>query len=269
MSEAGGEAAAVALDGAVAAVDTATPDFKLYPIKHIWWTAVIGGPLPSAWMMAANYKRLGDVKKSRIAAGVGALVIVAIMALGEALDRQFGGGGFRFGVVIAIGVRSLATSLQGPAIAAHQERGGRFESAWKSTGIMLVGIAETLFGAAVLVGLLQTTVVIGGTHKILVDGMASEADARRMGEVLTEAGLLVEGQETEMSLEKTRDAWTVTINVNDGFLEKPDLAELFEPVANQLRERAFPDVLRLKLVLARGLHRKTCERFASGQLECK
>jgi hypothetical protein len=270
MTEPGGEAAAFALDGGVAQVEEEAPAYKLYPVKHIWWTAVIGGPLPSAWMLAANYKRLGETKKSHIAAGLGALAIVAMVALGVVLDRKFGGSRhLQLGGVIAIAVRSLAMSLQGTSIAAHEARGGRFESPWKSIGIMLVGIAETFFGAAVLVGWLQASVVVGGTHKIILEGTATEADARRMGDVLLEIGALPEGKETEMSLEKERTAWIFTINVNEDFLEKPDLVPIFEPVAQQLRARAFPDGLELKLVLASGLHRKRCELDPDGHLSCR
>jgi hypothetical protein len=268
MTETGGEAALV--EGAAPIVELAPPDYKLYPVKHIWWTAIIGGPLPSAWMMAANYKRLGEPKKSHVASGLGALAIIAAVLIAYVAERKFGGrGGIGLGAVIAGVVRSLANSLQGREIAAHEARGGRLESAWKSVGIMLVGIAETLFGAAVLVGWLQTTVVVGGTHKITLEGMAEEGDARRMGEVLREAGVLPDGQETEMSLEKSRDEWTVTLNLNEGFLDKPDLAQLFEPVAARLRDRAFPDTLRLKLVLQNGLRRRTCALSAAGQLACR
>jgi hypothetical protein len=269
MSETTVEPAAVVMPEGAPAPEAA-PEYKLFALKHIWAVSFIGGPLPGAWMMAANYKRLGQLAKSRLASALGALAIIVVVAVSYAITRKFGQtGNFPIGVSLAIAMRELAKSQQGRAIGEHERRGGLFESGWKSFGITLVGIAQTFFGAAVLLGWLQTSVVVGGTHKIILDGTATEADGRRMGDILLDIGMLPEGQETEMSLEKERSAWTVTVNVNEGFLDRSDLAEGFEPVAQQLRARAFPDGLRLKLVLASGLHKKTCELDDAGHLDCR
>jgi hypothetical protein len=270
MTEPTGEpvVAVAAPEAAAVAVEEA-PAYKLFPLKHIWAVSVFGGPLPGAWMMAANYKRLGQTAKSHLAAGLGALAIVLVVALNYAITRNFGEtGNLPFGFVLAAAVRQLAGSQQGRAIGEHERRGGVLESAWKSFGIMLVGIVQTLFGAAVLVGWLQTSVVVGGTHEIILDGMATEADARRMGDVLVGIAL-PEGKETKTLLEKDRSSWTVTINVKREYIDEPDLARIFEPIAQHLRAFAFPDGLALKLVLANGLHKKICELDGAEHLACR
>ena len=82
--------------------------------------------------------------------------------------------------------------------------------------------------------------------------------------------LLPEGKETVMTLEKDRAAWTVTINVNGDFIDKPDLGQLFEPAAQHLRAFAFPDDgLKLELVLANGLRKKLCELDDADHLACR
>jgi hypothetical protein len=256
---------------APAEADTA-PAFKLYPIKHVLWTSCLGGPLAGTWMIAANFQRLGAVKKSHLASAIGAAAVGLVVMLSYLIERRFGkAANLSLGGVLGVATFLIAKRLQGSAIEAHENQGGRLEPVWKSVGIMGIGIAQTIIGAAAIVSLLQTTVVVGSTHEIELAGMATESDARRVGAVLTDIGMFPAGQHSNMTLTREPSTWTLTFTSTKAKLETVDLATVFAPAANALRDRVFPGDDRLLLVFANqyGFSLKTCELNKERQLACR
>ena len=254
--------------------EPAEPRFKLYPLKHVLWSSVFGGPLAGTWMIAANFKRLGAIKRSYVASAIGGAAVALVMVIGITIGRRFGGmGNLSLGGALGVATHMIAKRYQGTAIEIHSAQGGRFESALKSVGITLLGLVQALLGAGVLVSWLQTTVVVGpgGAHKIILDGMATESDAKRVGAVLTDIGLLRDGQQSQMTLTRERAKWTLSMTVTKEGIKDLDVAEVFGPVAIALRERVFSgsDLFLLVFQSEYGVTVKTCEVTQERRVICR
>jgi hypothetical protein len=223
-------------------------------------------------MIATNFQRLGAAKKSYLTAAIGAAAVALVVMLSYSIERRFGKV-VNLSLVGVLGVATflIAKRLQGAAVKAHEAEGGRLESRWKSAGIMGLGMAQAMIGAAAVISLLQTTVVIGGTHEIALAGMATESDARRVGAVLTDAGVLRPGQQSRMMLTKEPSTWTLTFSSTKARIANIDLAAVFEPLANALAGRVFTGGERVLLVFANqySFTLKTCELGQQHRLTCR
>jgi hypothetical protein len=246
------------------------PAYKLYSTRQIGWSSFIGGPLAGTWMIRANFKRLGNVKASHVAAVIGAAAVAVVVVVGYVLERKFGkGGNLSLGVVLGIATQNLAKHYQGRAIAAHENDGGRIESVGKSLGVTVIGLLQTALGAVALLSYLETTVVIGGTHRITLEGMAEKADAERLGAVLTEFGVFRSGMDTYMALERGRSDWTVSFHVDKETLTSGDLAAIFAPIAKELSARLYGSGVHLAFPDEFGFARKRCEFDPRGEFVCR
>jgi len=245
---------------------------KLYPLKHILWASVVGGPLAGTWMIATNFRRLGARRKSLAASLLGGSVVALVVILAFALERRFGKTGtLRLGAVLGLAAYYLAKRFQGEAIATHSAQEGPSESAWKSMGVTAFSMILAILGAASLVSFLRPTVVIGGSHEIELVGMATRSDAIRVGEVLTDIGLLRSGGHASVTLDRQPSSWILTVTVKEGGLENASLVKSFESVASALRSRIFTDNTGLQIVLTadRGFKKKTCDLDEGGRLTCR
>lgn len=248
------------------------PAFKLFSVKHILWGSLFGGPLVATLMMAANFKRLGEIKKSRVASLIGAGTVAIVVFLSFYIEKRFGRtGNLSFAGAFGAAARGAAKHYQGSALEAHEGAGGRMESAWKSLGVTVLGMLQTLIGAAVVVGWLQTTVVFGGSHDIVLEGDATESDARRVGNVLTEVGVFRADQQTEMTLAHRRSTWTLTFTLSKSGAAPSGLASSFAPAGQALREQVFNlgEKLQIEFLKGFGIKIATCDVDGSGGLSCR
>jgi hypothetical protein len=101
--------------------------------------------------------------------------------------------------------------------------------------------------------------------------MATESDARRVGVVLTDLHMFPAGQHSQMTLTRQPSTWTLAFSSTKAKIETVDLATVFAPAANALRDRVFPGDDRLLLVFANeyGFSLKTCELNKERQLACR
>jgi hypothetical protein len=251
------------------AVDAKPPAFKLYSTSQILWCSLVGGALAGTWMIRTNFKRLGDVKASHVASVVGAAVVGAVIVVSYLLERKFGRvGTSSLGIGLAIATQTLAKQYQGRAIAAHESAGGRIESVGKSLAVTALGLLQTLLGAAALLSWVQTTVIIGGTHTITLEGTAEKADAERLGAVLTDLGVFRPGIRMALALEREPSEWTVSFNLTNPIPKGADLAAAFTPVARELRARLFGVRFHLAFLDEYGLTKKRCELDSADALVC-
>jgi hypothetical protein len=245
---------------------------RLYSLKHIMWASVVGGPLAGTWMVATNFRRLGEGKKSLVTSLIGGSTVALVVVLAFALERSFGKTGtLRLGAVLGISAYLLAKRFQGRAITTHAEQEGPFESPWKSLAVTVVSVVVAIVAAGSLESYLRPTVVVGGSHEIELGGTATESDAIRVGEVLTEIGMFRYVQHTRMRVAREPSRWIVTVGVKQGSLEDAEVLKSFEAIANALRARAFADNLKLRMVLTTegGLKTKTCDLGEGGRLTCR
>lgn len=176
----------------------------MYSAGQVTLATFLGGPLGGGWLMAVNYKRLGEPAKMRAAIGLSVLAMAAVIAIGFALGNHAAWG---LALVPIVVMRALAEALQGDAYRRHVAAGGSRGSSWRAAGlggVSLVIYLGVICGALAIafVATRPDVVMIGGTSVAYTDG-APRAEAEAVGEELLAIQHL--GRDAKRSVEVTRD----------------------------------------------------------------
>jgi hypothetical protein len=175
----------------------------MYSMAQIILATLIGGPLGGGWLMALNYKRLGEPGKARIAFVLGVLAMAGLIAIGFAAGRDATGP-----LIVApvIAVWMLAMHLQADAYKRHVAVEGRRASSWRAAGLGVVSLViyAAAFAGAIVVHLVATTpdkVMIGKASVFYTDSVP-RAEAQRVGDVLVSLNFRTDAK---WGVEVTRD----------------------------------------------------------------
>jgi hypothetical protein len=129
----------------------APPEFKLYKDNAIWVGTFIGGPLVAGYLVAENFKQLGQPDKSRtswIIAILSTLAILGALFLIPGIEKI---PRYIIPLTYTLIARLLVQQYQGEAIKSHISQGGPTYSSWRAVWIGLVG---GILLAAVLLGII-------------------------------------------------------------------------------------------------------------------
>lgn len=116
-----------------AATATSAPAYKLNGLGAIAIATFIGTSLAGAWLMAENYKALGRRDQLMKVWGLGAGLLLAMLALGFVLPSSILSTVFSVAQMVAMLV--LANQGFGTVLAAHGAKGGLVFSLWRGAGI--------------------------------------------------------------------------------------------------------------------------------------
>ena len=132
-----------------------TGDFKLYKERAVYAGTLLGGPLIGGYLIAENFKQLGEQEKARKTWLYAILATVAILAAAlfipgiERIPR------FIIPLAYSLGAMNLVKHYQGAAIKAHVDSGGQTYSPIR---VALIG----LLGLAIMVGLVFGILLLSG-----------------------------------------------------------------------------------------------------------
>lgn len=177
----------------------------MYSAGQVTLATFLGGPLGGGWLMALNYKRLGEPAKMRRAIGFSVLAMAAVIAMGFVLGNQ---AAWALALVPILVMRELAKALQGAAYSRHVAAGGSRGSSWRAAGlgaVSLVIYSGAIFGVLVIdlvVHRPEDVVMVGGTSVFYTDGVP-RAEAEAVGEELLAIQHI--GRDARRSVEVTRD----------------------------------------------------------------
>lgn len=116
----------------------------LFDAPSVAIAAFLGSPVAGGTIMAINFSRTGQSQQALIAvAGTLALTVAMVLLQTPKVIS------LAVSLGVAFALSTVAERLQGPAIAAHRQRGGRIVSRWAAAGIGVVFFA-LLFGAIYL-----------------------------------------------------------------------------------------------------------------------
>jgi hypothetical protein len=132
-------------------------EVPLYSPNQVGVAAFLASAFAGAWLMAANFRALGQPVKARNAlwAGLGATILT--IALGFILPDKFPNVVLPLGVTFAI--RAMAERYFTAELKEHLDAGGEQRSWWRVVGISLL-IVTVLFGVALL-GVFGYYLVVG------------------------------------------------------------------------------------------------------------
>ncbi len=126
---------------------------KIYNENMVRVSTLLAGPFACAYLMAQNYKTLGDEKRARRTLLYGGLITIlvfgSLILLPDAvLDKV---PNFLLPVVFAATAQLLVRKYQLPELELFLTSGGGKHSNWKVAGVSLVVLALEIAAAAVII----------------------------------------------------------------------------------------------------------------------
>jgi len=164
---------------------TVVPTYALYSRGQIGLVTFLTGPIAGGWMIAHNWKRLGEPRKHRTVL-VGTILITGLLVAVALLVPSLPSSALPLAGLCA--VFGLAAQ-QRYAFDDHVQRGGRRASNGRAAAVGLISVAIVLavvFAGAIAVfyATQAPEVDIGGGHMVRYSAGATERDARAVGSAL-------------------------------------------------------------------------------------
>jgi hypothetical protein len=219
------------------------PTYPLYSSGQIAGATFLGTPLAGTWLLALNYRRLGDRRHARIALALGIVATIALIAIGFAARNATGRGLSFLGLVPVIVMSSLAKSLQGPAFERHQASGGRVGSTLRTVGVGIAGLAialGTIFGiaAAVAVATMPSKITVLDSDVYYASG-ATEGEAQAVGDALVKLGYFAPGRHVSVEVLRDDGRHVVALVTRDEAFSNEKMQSSIHAVAAELARMAF------------------------------
>jgi len=215
------------------------PTYPLYTPGQVGLATFLGGPPAGAWLLARNFKRLGQPGRGHLTVILGIVGTAILLGCALALNLPS-----VISIVLVFAMVGLARSLQGKAVERHEQCGGRRASNWRTAGVGLIscaGIFALLIGGAVALELLNATprVVLGHGHEIFYKEGADEAEARALGEQLTRLGYFSSDNPASVQVEHAAGNHVVSFVVQDSVFADQSMQDAFHEYADKLSKSAF------------------------------
>jgi hypothetical protein len=224
------------------------PSYALYNSFGVALAALFGSPLAGAFLMALNYRRMGQRGRfwSTLAIGIG--VTALAMGVSYLLPSSVATG---LGIGLVAGIRQVARSTQGDAIDAHVAQGGKVASGWAAFGVGVAGLTAlvaVIFGGVLGFELLngKPKIKIGQKDEVYYSGTATKNDAQALGEALKATGYFTDkGVSVLLSREGTSTA--VAFVVKEGAWDSKEMVAAYEEIGRQVAPSVggFPVTVRL------------------------
>ncbi len=218
------------------------PPYKLYDRKSVVLATFLGSPLAGGWLMALNYRRLGDRRTFWTCLILSLVGTAALIAVGAILPDKTPSLPFAIAGIIAM---AAIAKLQAPQIDEHTRlRGGQLASRWKAAGIgalFFVLIAVIILGVVILADPPLSKVAFGGGEEVYYKDQATKADAQRLGEFLQKAGFFSGKSPKTVMLSKDASGTTVSFVVSDSAARDPAVVEAFNKLRLQLQASSLDD----------------------------
>lgn len=212
-----------------ASLQAPAPTYTLFDANAVGTAAFFGSPIMGTWLMALNYRRLGQARHGSGALIVGIAVTALVILLGWNLPQA---ASLPIAFALFFATRWSAETLQGAAVKDHVLRGGRLGSRWIAFWISIAFLA-LLFGvlfAFIYLSDQRAGVKIGSKDEVFYSGSATKADAQALGNGLKTIGFFTDNG-ANVLLDKGKDGTVVSFVVKDGIWDNPAMVADFETVA--------------------------------------
>jgi hypothetical protein len=212
----------------------------MYSAGQVGLATFLGGPVGGGWLMALNYKRLGEPGKARMTIGLSVLAMAVLAAIGLVTP---GRSMSWLAIVAIVAMRRLAKSLQGAAYDRHVAAGGSRGSSWRAAGLGVASLA-ICFGAITGVAAIHAVatapdeVVVGDSNVRYTDG-ATRAEAQAVGDALVELGYLETGKRATVQVTLDHGRHVVEFVVQDFVFSNGQTQQQIHELADQLSRKAF------------------------------
>jgi hypothetical protein len=120
----------------------ASQKITMYSPGQIAWATYLGAPIAGCWLLALNYRRLGDATAANLALISGSIGTVLLLALFFALPAGF--PEFVVPATIAFVMYQCVRALQGKTYEDRLANGANKGSGWVTTGIGILCLISIL-----------------------------------------------------------------------------------------------------------------------------
>jgi hypothetical protein len=132
---------------------SALPTFKLYNNISVRLATFLGGPLAAGYLIAENFKELGEHSKIRMTWIISIVTTILICVIGVLLSKIKSFPNYIVPIIYTWTASYLVQHFQGDNIKLHIEEGGRFYSRWRAAlvGIIALAILIVVFVAVFII----------------------------------------------------------------------------------------------------------------------
>jgi len=241
--------------------------YTLYNAPAVTLATFFGTPAAGSLLMALNFSRLGEKGYAAMILILGFLVTGLAVAVGFFLPITATSG---MGLALLVGMRLLATKLQGEAVAQHVSRGGKLGSKWVATALG-VGFFCLLFAAVAIPVLAKSgqgkpgvsgsnafdaltsmfdaksKVTIGENDEVYYTGTATKEDAQKLGAALKTDGYFKD-LGVSVFLDKGSNGTTISMVVQESALKNPGIQMEEEEVAREVADSVGGLPIHVKII---------------------
>ena len=114
--------------------------FRLYKDRSIYVGTLLGGPLVAAYLIAENFKSLGQRNKLKTTWSIGVVATVIIFWIAYNIPDNIKIPNFLIPLMYSGISQYLVKRFQGEEIKAHLDSGGQFYAVWRAALVGLVGL---------------------------------------------------------------------------------------------------------------------------------
>ncbi len=112
----------------------------IYRIMHIRNATFFGGPIVGTYLIAANFKEMGDERKTSLTWFIGIGVLLLTISIGFLVSEIKHFPSILIPLLISQLAGYLAKRYQEDYIEKHSSSNGEFYSGWRVFGITLIGL---------------------------------------------------------------------------------------------------------------------------------
>jgi len=225
------------------------PPYTLFDASSVTIATLLGAPIAGAILMAVNYRRLGKEVNAAVVFLSGLAVTILAMVSANLIPAS---ALYAVPIVLLVVMRSIAQSLQGPAVQQHVSSGGKLGSRWIAFGVGMAALVA-IFGALFILFFIQqvstissSKVTIGANDVVYFYGSATKEDAQGLGDKLKNVGYFT-GKGFTVLLTKGKGGTVVSFAVKEGIWDSPRMVSAFEEIGREVTPTVggFPIKVRL------------------------
>ena len=120
------------------------PQFKLYKDFAVRVGTFFGGPLVAGYLIAENFKNLGEKNKIKMTWIITIIATILIFVIAYFVSTSTSFPSYILPLVYTGIASALVQQMQGPRIKSHEADGGQFYSAWRALLVGAIGLAITI-----------------------------------------------------------------------------------------------------------------------------
>jgi len=231
-------------EGETEAPLTVRENRRLYTISGIGWVTFLGGPLAAAYLLAHNFRALGQpehARRTQFGALAVLVVLFGVLALLPQRIAEFKWLQLAVAGAWTAAAGGIAEVYQAAAIRAHVKAGGREGSGLVAIGVMIGGLALTLFLAMLIFAAAppfegRRFEVPNTDGVVYYSGSANEGDASAVADLLSQLGYFSAGV-VPANLVGDEDGLDVWLALDPAVWDDPGLRDEAESLATVLEER--------------------------------